>query len=174
METPLRSVLVVDDERDLLEMIPHSLARLEARIETANTAEEALRKAALFNFNAILCDLAMPGLSGLSLIAELRRLRCDAAVVIYSGFGGREELLEALRLGAFDFIDKPATAEVLVPVMARAIEVGVRRARNRHRLEQLATELPDSEIMRQFQIDDKILSLIQVINFFERRDKLKA
>jgi two-component system phosphate regulon sensor histidine kinase PhoR len=117
-------VLIVDDDPALLDALPRALRlRMDSlRIETCDSAPAALLKIQETDYDAIVTDIKMPGMDGLALLAEIRRLRPSTPTLLITGHGERELTVQALRGGAYDFIQKPIEREYFVASLTRAVE----------------------------------------------------
>ena len=115
-------VLVVDDERFFREAIGEILAARGVPCTTAASGAEALEQAADPTLGAVILDLQLPDLHGLEVFRELRERRPDLRVIILSAHTEQEHVLEALRLGAFDYLAKPIHEEELGLAVRRALE----------------------------------------------------
>lgn len=104
---PPPTILVVDDERAVRNALREILEHEGYRVEEATHGEEALQKAAEDRIALVLLDIKMPGRDGMEVLAELRLKRPDLPVVILTGHGTIEQAVEAIRAGAFDFLEKP-------------------------------------------------------------------
>lgn len=101
------SVLLVDDQRALRRSLALLLEAHGFRTEQAASGEEALVKVASQPFDVVVTDMRMEGLSGIDLLRELRARGHHAPVVVITAYGSIESAVEAMRLGAFDYITKP-------------------------------------------------------------------
>src|SRR5438094_2097404 len=139
-------VLIVDDDPALLEALPHTLRLRMAgvAVDTADSAAAALDQIAVQDYDAIVTDIKMPGMDGLELLAEIRTRRPDTPTLMITGHGEHDLVVEALRGGAYDFIQKPIDREYLVTVLRRAIEV--RELSRRMKQQQLALERHVNEL----------------------------
>src|ERR687893_3230278 len=119
------TVLIVDDDPVLLEALPEALRlRMEGvTIETADSAAAALDRIEGGDFDAIVTDIKMPGMSGLELLAEIRNRRPDTPTLMITGHGETDLVVEALRGGACDFIRKPIDRDYFVASLRRALEM---------------------------------------------------
>ena len=102
-----KPILVVDDEKNIRMTVTQSLEQLEIPVETAINGEEALQKLGQKQFGLVFLDLRMPGIDGME---ALRRIKDDwptTRVIIISAHGTIESAVEAMKLGAIDFIQKP-------------------------------------------------------------------
>lgn len=101
------SVLVVDDEQSVLDVLTVAFSRGKLKVRTALTAEDALVALDAERFGALVTDKNLPGKSGLELIKEAKARQPHIAAVMITGYVSTESVLEALRLGANDYILKP-------------------------------------------------------------------
>lgn len=115
-------VLVVDDERFFREAIQDVLSAAGLECLLASTGEEALEVADDPTLGAVVLDLQLPDLHGLEVFRRLRERRRDLRVVILSAHTDQDNVLEALRLGAFDYLAKPLHEEELSLAVGRALE----------------------------------------------------
>ncbi|HBF33223.1 TPA: hypothetical protein DDW35_01540 [Candidatus Sumerlaeota bacterium] len=106
MDEKLR-VLVVDDDDGVLFALHHFLGRRGDEVTLAHDAVEALAFLHEHDFDVLLSDITMPGMDGLELAGEARKIRPEMTCLIMSGAGSRADLLKAMQAGVFDFLDKP-------------------------------------------------------------------
>ncbi len=128
-------ILVVDDEADIRGLLSEILAEEGYEIEVAADAASARRAAARQEPDLVLLDIWMPDMDGITLLrewSEKRSLRCP--VVMLSGHGTVETAVEATRLGAFDFVEKPLSIAKLLRTAERALEAGKRRRQSQRTL----------------------------------------
>ena len=107
-------VLLVDDEVTFLEALAERLQIRGLEVVCATSGREALHAAEEQTFDAVVLDLAMPGLDGIETLRRLRQLRPDLQVMILSGRATVQTAVEAMRLGATDIFEKPTDVEILV------------------------------------------------------------
>lgn len=119
---PKRSVLVVDDEDFVRESLLDLLTAEGFETQGAASAEEALQLLAEREPSVVVTDLKMTGDDGLSLVREARRRGLQAPVIVLTGMGTIPDAVEAMRLGAFDFIQKPVNPEHFARLVERAAE----------------------------------------------------
>lgn len=130
-------LLIVDDEEDLRDVLAHQLKALGAEIETAENGRVALEKVKSNQYDAILSDISMPEMNGLELLSRIREAGIDTPFVFITGYGDKVKAVEALRLGAFDFLEKPWEPERLRSAVRSALDYG-------SKLRGLAADLEDS------------------------------
>ncbi len=115
-------ILLVDDDTTLSQVIARELGHTGHEVERFASAEGVLEAVRLRPPQAILLDLRLPGISGMELLRALRAADAQVQVVVFSGHGSVEQAVEAMRLGAFDFLTKPVQLDVLEQTLRRAIE----------------------------------------------------
>ena len=135
-------LLVVDDDPAQREALLDTLSDEGYEVEVCASPAAALQRAAATPFDLVLTDLQMPEMDGIELTRLLQDAAPDVVVVLMSGKASVPSVVEAMRNGAIDCIQKPFRAATLLPVIERALEVQRLRASNR-RLE--------AEVQRQFE-----------------------
>ena len=119
------SLLIVDDDEVFRERLAQALRQRGQDVVTAADGDEAIRAAEKGRLQAAVVDLRMPGMTGTELLPKLLRLHPKLRVVVLTGYGSIASAVEAMRLGAHNYVSKPADADdVLAAVMgdARAVE----------------------------------------------------
>lgn len=106
-------ILVVDDEQDLRELLEISLLRMGFEVSTVANVRTAKTALAQQKFDLILTDMRMPDGTGLDLIAHLQKNEHDTPIAVITAYGNAESAVQALKLGAFDYISKPLQLEQL-------------------------------------------------------------
>jgi two-component system nitrogen regulation response regulator NtrX len=114
-------ILVVDDEQDIRSSLKRILEYEEMTVEEAASGAEALQRVEAVEPDAVLLDIKMPRMDGLEVLSELRRRRPDLPVVMVSGHGTISTAVEATKLGAFDFMEKPLESERVLLVLRNAL-----------------------------------------------------
>ena len=107
-------VLLVDDEESFLEALSERLRMRGLEVSCARSGREALTEVEQHDFDAVVLDLAMPGLDGIETLRRMRQLRPDLQVMILSGRATVQTAVEATRLGATDIFEKPTDVDTLV------------------------------------------------------------
>ena len=141
-------VLIVDDDLALLQALPEALRLRMAgvTVDTADSGAAALDRITAENYDAIVTDIKMPGMDGLALLAEIRAHRPDTPTLMITGHGEHALAIQALRGGAYDFIQKPIDRDDVVASLHRAILAHALSRRVKDR--QLALERCASELER--------------------------
>ncbi len=118
----MSTVLVVDDKEMLRDSIAVTLQRPGFTVVTAHDGVAALEAIARKRPDAVVTDLKMPGLSGIDLIRKIREIDDDLPIILMTAFGTIDTAVQALKLGAYDYITKPFEGDELLIAVKRAIE----------------------------------------------------
>jgi two-component system response regulator RegA len=113
------SLLIVDDDRVLRERLARALHERGFEVQTAGNFDEALALATVESPEMAVVDLKMPGRSGLELVRELHQLDPQTKIVVLTGYGSIATAVEAVRLGAANYVSKPADVDDLLAAFAR-------------------------------------------------------
>ena len=106
-------VLLVDDEKDYLEIMKERMEARDIAVSTASSAAEALERIKTDTFDAVILDLRMPGMDGLAALRQMKEKQPELQVILLTGHATVEKGVEAIKLGAMDFVEKPADLETL-------------------------------------------------------------
>lgn len=120
-------VLLVDDDETIRDTLYELLSEYYV-CQTAETAEKAFARLEADEYDVVLTDISMPGLSGLELLGHVRQKFPNTPVIIISGIGDQEHAQGLIRLGAFDFLLKPFSLDVVEKSVRRAVEYRKRQA----------------------------------------------
>ncbi|MEI6703469.1 MAG: sigma-54 dependent transcriptional regulator [Deltaproteobacteria bacterium] len=115
-------ILIVDDELSMREFLSILLEREGYDVSVAENAEEALRLMQLSLFDLVLSDVQMPGLSGIELLSRIKQLSPETGVLMITAFSAAEQAVEAMKLGAYDYIAKPFKIEEIKQLVINALE----------------------------------------------------
>ena len=132
-------IAVVDDKEILRDSLSAALSREEHSVLTFADPVEALTAIKGGAFDVILLDLKMPRMDGLTFIREIRGAGCDTPIIVMTAFATVATAVEAMKLGAFDYVQKPFEAETIAVLIERAIE----HTRLRQENEALRTSVDD-------------------------------
>ena len=144
-------ILVVDDEPAIQTALRGVLEDEGYRVSTVGSGEAALRLVVDDTPDVVFLDIWMPKKDGLDTLAELKRLRPEAPVIVISGHGTIETAVKATRLGAYDFIEKPLSLEKTLVTVTRALEhtrLARENATLRARLDLRSEIIGESEVVR--------------------------
>jgi len=113
-------VLLVDDEVEFTEALSERLESRGLKVDSANSGEEALKKIGEVSYDAIFLDLAMPGMDGIETLKNLLSENPDLQVILLTGHATIDKSVEAVKLGARDFLEKPADIDKLLAKIKKA------------------------------------------------------
>ena len=115
-------ILVVDDKEMMRDSLQATLVRWEHDVVTSSSAIEALGQLNAFPFDVIITDLKMPKMDGLTFLQKLKEMGCEAPAIMMTAYATIDTAVEAMRHGAFDYIQKPFDADEIVMLVDRALE----------------------------------------------------
>lgn len=127
-----KNILLVDDEKPILLSLQSYLTKNDLKVETATSGEEAITVLDSDTFDLVITDLVMRGMNGIAVLKEVKIKSVETPVFIITGQGSMEFAIEALRLGADDFLLKPFDVDELVVKIKQCF---ARQKANREKLE---------------------------------------
>ncbi|MCG3173932.1 MAG: Regulatory protein AtoC [Myxococcota bacterium] len=133
-------MLVVDDEDNIRHMLSVLLRQHGYEVDTAANGKEALEALAKKNYNAVMTDIRMPVMDGMQLLREMKARRIPAAPIVLSAHGAMQDVVEAIRLGAVEYLLKPFDIETILLTLKKAWDGDRLRRENA----ELRTELKKS------------------------------
>ena len=128
-------ILVVDDEGAIRYSVSKTLQRVGYRVSEAASGEDALEQISNQEFDVVLTDIRMPGIDGVELLRRIKDMIPDASVILMTGYASLGTAIEALRLGAHDYLIKPSSSQDI----KHSVSEGIKRSRNLKRRRDLLT-----------------------------------
>jgi len=113
-------VLLVDDEKDFIDALSERMQNRGMEVSTTTSAFKALKKIEDGSFDAIIVDLKMPEMDGLELLRKIKENKPDVQVILLTGHATVEKGIEAMKLGALDFVEKPIDIKILSEKIKKA------------------------------------------------------
>jgi excisionase family DNA binding protein len=114
-------VLVVDDEASIRDLLSKTLALAEYDVDLAPDGRSALERLRIIPYDLLITDLKMPGVDGLAVIREARRLKAEMPVIIITGFSSEASAIEAVNLGVSGYLTKPFRIPRVLAAAAKAL-----------------------------------------------------
>lgn len=114
-------VLVVDDEASIRNLLSQTLALADYQVDVAPDGRSAVDRMRLVGYNLLITDLKMPGMDGIAVIHEARRLNADLPVIIITGFSTETSAIKAANLGVTGYLTKPFRVPKVLEVAAKAL-----------------------------------------------------
>jgi DNA-binding NtrC family response regulator len=156
-------VLVVDDEKAMVLALKGLLSKEGYQVETAGSGEEALRRLETGNFHLVITDLSMDDVGGMQVLERGRAIDPDLAVLMITAYGSEKIAVQAMKLGASDYLPKPFDNDELRVVVQRVMETALLRRDHRRLLAQVQSDFGFDQIIgrspamrRIFETIDKI------------------
>jgi DNA-binding NtrC family response regulator len=159
-------VLVVDDEELYRNALERILGRAGHQVHTACNASEALGIVSSETMDLVLCDVNMPGINGIELVRQLRELEPDLPSIVITGYGSAESSVDALRAGAFWYLEKPfeqAHLDVIRRLVEQAIEHGRLKSENRALHTQLRSKYKFDNIIGHSGALQRVLEVVEKV-----------
>jgi two-component system response regulator AtoC len=130
-KTPEKRLLVIDDEENMQHMLSKVLGKTGYIVETASNGHEGLKRIQSTDFDFILCDIKMPNMSGMDFLKAARDKISTTTVIMMSAYGTIDTAIEAMKLGAYDYISKPFKTDEVYLTLKKAEERENLRQENR-------------------------------------------
>ncbi len=143
----MSTVLVIDDKDSMREMLSASLTSEGYDVDVAGSGDAGIARSKEKHFDVILTDLKMPDISGMEVLTQVKEHDPDTAVIVMTAYGTIETAVEAMKRGAFDFLQKPFDVDHLQMLVQRALENQRLVAENLLLREELAQSLGFAEII---------------------------
>lgn len=153
-----KRILIIDDEESFRHMLSVILKKEKYDVETASNGEEGLQKVADSPFDQILCDIRMPQMDGLEFLREVQKMGVNATIIMMSAYGTVDSAIEAMKLGAYDYISKPFKPDEIILTLKKAEE------RERLRRE---NELLRKEIKKEYSFENIVSKNEKMQKIFE-------
>src|SRR5690554_3272078 len=115
-------ILIIDDENSIRRALREILEYEDFEVEEAVDGKEGLQKATSNHYDLIFCDIKMPKMDGIEVLTALQKEKIEIPVVMISGHGNIETAVEAIKIGAFDFIEKPLDLNRILVTVRNANE----------------------------------------------------
>ena len=126
-----KTILAIDDDDSLRRVVEYNLAEEGYRVITAADGPSGLEAYQREAVDVVLTDIRMPGMEGIELLARLKAMQPELPVIMLTAFGTIDSAVEAMRLGAFDYLTKPFSRDQLRASVRKALEVAELRSENR-------------------------------------------
>lgn len=157
------SILVVEDKGAMQQMLSATLSSEGYEVDVASNGQEGISKAREKHYDLVLTDLKLPGADGLQVLSEVKGSDPEAAVIVMTAYGTVENAVQAIKLGAFDFLTKPFDTDRLSILIKRALENRRLMAENILLREELAQSVGMTEIIGKSEKMRQATDLIQKV-----------
>ena len=145
------SVLVIDDEQTIRSGTSVALSEVGYLVESCATGRDGLNQALNGNYDLILLDIKLPDINGMEILKTIRQQQSETMVIIMTGFATVENAVEALKIGAYDYLSKPFSSDELIIAVNKAIEHKTLKDDNRTLRRQLYQQYEFNKIVGEHQ-----------------------
>ncbi len=163
----VRRVLVVDDEENIRLVLRTLLKRHGYEVEAAPGGEEALGLVESFGPDVVITDVRMPRMGGMDLLSTLRAKGNDATVIVMSAYGNLDQAIDAIKAGAYDYIQKPFKPDEIVLALRKAEERESLRRENRALREEIRREHKFEDILAKSSVMQGVFRTIAKISNYK-------
>jgi DNA-binding NtrC family response regulator len=159
----LPSILVVEDKGAMQQMLSATLANEGYEVDVASNGQEGINRAREKRYDLVLTDLKLPGADGLRVLSEVKESDPEASVIVMTAYGTVENAVQAIKLGAFDFLTKPFDTDRLSILIKRALENRRLMAENILLREELAQSVGLAQIIGKSEKMKQVTELVQKV-----------
>jgi len=152
---------VIDDEPIIHDVLSQLLTSEGYDIEISSSGEEALEKFEVRTFDLVLLDLLMPGMNGIEILKAAKKIDPQALIIILTAYASVESAIEAMKIGAFDYIQKPFKHEELLLTIARALEHKNLQKENVRLRDELKRKFSFANILGKSKVMENVFDLIK-------------
>ncbi len=156
-------ILVVDDEVNIRNALVTMLGKRGYLARGAGTGEEALRHLDEARMNLVITDLRMPGIGGMEFLRRLKAAWPDTEVVVMTAFGSIDTAVEAMRLGAYDYLTKPIDRERFIVIVEKAIDRHILAFENKQLRDRLETRTRFDHMVGKSEAMQKVYTLVEMV-----------
>lgn len=156
-------ILVVDDDQLVNDFLVTTLREQEYEVENVFSAEAALDRVSAREFDLIISDVKMPGMSGLELLDRLQVVAPDTAVVLMTAYGEIPDAVSAMKAGAFEYLTKPVGADATEAVVQRALEFRRLKLENRMLREAVTRRFAADQLLGQSAPMQRVFDMIEAV-----------
>jgi len=160
----LRKILVIDDEQNIRKMLTRVLSPEGFIVKEADNGFKALKRLQEENYSLILLDLKMPGLNGIETLKKIRENDLNLPIIMMSAYGSIPEAVEAMKLGALDYLIKPFDIEELKIIIKRAIKQYELEVENIYYREEEKKRFNFDEIIGKSNSINKVLEMVKNVS----------
>ena len=152
-------VMVVDDEETVRSLLQRTLEEAGYDVDTAANGEEALDRMSQLSIGVVFLDVKMPGMSGMEVLAKLTADWPDTCVIMATAVGDAQTVVEAMKIGAYDYITKPFSRDDVILKLRRALEKRDLQLKNKRFMHELQQSVKGQSERMQSQFNELVSSL---------------
>jgi len=162
-----KRILIVDDEESFRHMLSVILIKEGYEVDTSSNGEEGLQKASASPFDQILCDIRMPRMDGLVFLREIKKTGAETTVIMMSAYGTVDTAIEAMKLGAYDYISKPFKPDEIILTLRKSEEREHLRRENQLLRKEVGKEYSFENIVSKNEKMQKMFDVIKKVSQYK-------
>ena len=162
-----KRILIVDDEESFRHMLSVILVKEGYEVDTSSNGEEGLQKASASPFDQILCDIRMPRMDGLVFLREIKKTGAETTVIMMSAYGTVDTAIEAMKLGAYDYISKPFKPDEIILTLRKSEEREQLRRENQLLRKEVGKEYSFENIVSKNEKMQKMFDVIKKVSQYK-------
>lgn len=162
-----KRILIVDDEESFRHMLSVILIKEGYEVDTSSNGEEGLQKASASPFDQILCDIRMPRMDGLVFLREIKKTGAETTVIMMSAYGTVDTAIEAMKLGAYDYISKPFKPDEIILTLRKSEEREQLRRENQLLRKEVGKEYSFENIVSKNEKMQKMFDVIKKVSQYK-------
>ena len=162
-----KRILIVDDEESFRHMLSVILVKEGYEVDTSSNGEEGLQKASASPFDQILCDIRMPRMDGLVFLREIKKTGAETTVIMMSAYGTVDTAIEAMKLGAYDYISKPFKPDEIILTLRKSEEREQLRRENQLLRQEVGKEYSFENIVSKNEKMQKMFDVIKKVSQYK-------
>ena len=162
-----KRILIVDDEESFRHMLSVILIKEGYEVETSSNGEEGVQKASASPFDQILCDIRMPRMDGLVFLREIKKTGAETTVIMMSAYGTVDTAIEAMKLGAYDYISKPFKPDEIILTLRKSEEREQLRRENQLLRQEVGKEYSFENIVSKNEKMQKMFDVIKKVSQYK-------
>jgi two-component system response regulator AtoC len=155
-----KRILIIDDEESFRHMLSVILKKEGFDVDTASDGEEGLQKLIGNTYDQVLCDIRMPRMDGLDFLKEVQKANMDTTIIMMSAYGTVDAAIDAMKLGAYDYISKPFKPDEIVLTLKKADERERLRKENERLRKAVKREYSFENVVSE---NEKMLKIFEVV-----------
>ncbi len=157
------NLLIVDDDRDLLSVLENLFTGENYSVETSSDGAEALEKCRQNTYDIVITDIMMPGMTGLELLIEIKKICPETLVILITGFASLETAIKAIREGAYDYITKPFKLEQIKVVVRNASEKITLIKENKRLIKKLQEAYEELNLVKKIMASQELSDSLEIM-----------
>ena len=141
------SILIIDDEKDILDTLMHTLSGLGYKLKGLSNPKTALKNIKKDHFDLVITDIMMPNITGLDIIRKIKESKRDTQVIVVTGFASLETAIKSIQYGVYDYIQKPFNIDEIKITVKNALDTQNLQRRNKILIQKIENMLTNIDLL---------------------------